>query len=329
MALGPRGPPRVVRYTPARAVAPAVSSQPCVSIVIATYNRRAVLTEVLDALRHQTVRDWEAIVVGDACTDGTADAVARFGDARLRFVNLPRNHGEQSVPNNEGVRLARADRLAFLNHDDFWRLDHLEHALAHLDRSGADLVYTWQASLLPDRTVVLLGPSPLGHYSTDLGIPASSWVWRRDLTTRIGPWRNGWTLRLAPSQEWLWRAARAGARLVELRRVSVLGLPSGARVGSYRSVDATEHEAWRRRVVAGDDWVEEVLTTYVHAQTQGGRLPACARPRAQVARAVRNAALRQAARLGLHPVAVWLAVRHPGRGGFLHWLRRRRGLPDL
>jgi hypothetical protein len=43
------------------------------------------------------------IVVGDACTDDTANAIASFADARLRFVNMPRNHGEQSAPNNEGV----------------------------------------------------------------------------------------------------------------------------------------------------------------------------------------------------------------------------------
>jgi hypothetical protein len=306
-----------------------VSNTPSVSIIIATYNRHAVLTEVLDALRHQTFRDWEAIVVGDACTDDTAEAVARFADARLRFVNLPRNHGEQSVANNEGVRLARADRLAFLNHDDFWRLDHLERALAHLEQRGADLVYTWTANLLPEGTVVLLGPSPLGRYSADVVVPASSWVLRRDLATRVGPWRSGWTLRLTPSQDWLWRAARTGASLLELPRLSVLGLPSGARAGSYRTAGAAEHETWRPRILSGDAWTEQLLTEYVHKQTQGGRLPSSRRPGRQLAAVARNVLTRESARIGLHPLAVWMTLLHPGRGGFLRWLRRRRGLADL
>jgi Glycosyl transferase family 2 len=306
-----------------------VSSTPSVSIIIATYNRQAVLTEVLDVLRQQTFREWEAIVVGDACTDGTADAIARFADPRLRFVNMTRNHGEQSAPNNEGVRLARADRLAFLNHDDFWRLDHLECALAHLEQRGADLVYSWTANLLPEGTVVLLGPSPLGRYSPDVIVPASSWVLRRELATRVGPWRNGWTLRLTPSQDWLWRAARTGANLLELPRLSVLGLPSGARVRSYRTAGAAEHEMWRRRILSGDAWTEQLLTAYVHEQTQGGRLPSSRRAVRQLAAVARNVMTRQSARLGVHPLAVWMTLTHPGRGGFLRWLRRRRGLDDL
>jgi hypothetical protein len=306
-----------------------VTSTPSVSIIIATYNRHAVLTEVLDVLRQQTLRDWEAIVVGDACTDDTAKAVASFGDARLRFVNMPRNHGEQSAPNNEGVRLARADRLAFLNHDDFWRLDHLERALAHLDERGADLVYTWTANLLPEGTVVLLGPSPLGRYSADVIVPASSWVLRRELATRVGPWRSGWTLRLTPSQDWLWRAARMGANLLELPRLSVLGLPSGARAGSYRTSSTAEHQTWRQRIVSGDAWTEQLLTAYVHEQTQGGRLPSSRRSGVQLAAVARNVLTRQSARLGLHPLAVWMTLLYPGRGGFLRWLRRRRGLDDL
>jgi GT2 family glycosyltransferase len=61
-------------------------------------------------VRAQTRSDWELIVVGDACTDDTADVVATFPDPRIRFVNLPENVGEQSGPNNEGVRLGHGRR---------------------------------------------------------------------------------------------------------------------------------------------------------------------------------------------------------------------------
>jgi glycosyltransferase involved in cell wall biosynthesis len=300
---------------------------PDVSIVIATYNRSAVLREVLDVLRLQTARAWEAIVVGDACTDDTASVVAGFGDPRLRFVNLPHNHGEQSAPNNAGVALATGRALAFLNHDDFWRPDHLERSLAHLDASGADLVYSWTANLLPDETVVLLGVSPGGAYSAAVIAPASSWVMRRELADRVGSWRSGWTIRLSPSQDWLWRAARLGARLHELPRVSVIGFPSGSRPGSYGEAGAGEHARWRERLVSDPAWPEALLARYVRAQADGGRLPPAARPTRQVSWALQNAGSATAARLGLHPLALWTAIRHPGRGGFLTWLRKQRGLP--
>jgi glycosyltransferase involved in cell wall biosynthesis len=300
-----------------------------VSIVIATYNRSAVLREVLDVLRLQTVRTWEAIVVGDGCTDDTADVVAAFGDPRLRFVNLDRNHGEQSAPNNAGVSLATGRALAFLNHDDFWRPDHLERSLAHLDATGADLVYSWIANLLPgeDETVVLLGVSPGGAYTPAAIVPASSWVMRRELAGRVGPWRSGWTIRLSPSQDWLWRAAKLGAQLRELPRVSVIGFPSGSRPGSYADSGAAEHARWRARLQSDPAWPEAILTRYIRTQADGGRLPPSARPARQVSWALRNAGSAAVASAGLHPLAVWTAIRHPGPGGFLTWLRKRRGLP--
>ena len=305
--------------------------EPDVSVVIATYNRSGVLRHTLDVLRHQTHTNWEAIIVGDACTDDTAAVVAACDDARLQFVNLPENHGEQSAPNNEGVARAQGSVVAFLNHDDFWRPDHLTRALAHLSSTGADVVYSWIAQLLPDGTPVLLGVSPDGVYSPLVTVPASAWVVRRELAQRL-PWRNGWTMRLTPSQDWLWRAWHERARIVELRHLSVLALPSGTRKGSYRGAASNddpnnEHTRWRDRVLKDDRWAEEILTAYLHAQANGGRLPPSTRVLRRLSWVARNAGSKAVVSMGWHPLAAWLAVRHPGRGGFLTWLRSERGLP--
>jgi glycosyltransferase involved in cell wall biosynthesis len=92
---------------------------------------------------------WELVIVGDGCTDDTAEEVASFGDGRIRFVNLPRRSGDQSLPHNHGVALARGRYIAFLNHDDLYLPDHLATCVAELDRSGADLVWAACANLLP------------------------------------------------------------------------------------------------------------------------------------------------------------------------------------
>src|SRR4051812_41373880 len=97
-----------------------MSAPPLVTVINATYNRSRVLAHAVESVRRSTLQDWELIVVGDHCTDDSAAVVAACADARVRFVNLPRNTGEQSGPNNEGVRLARGRYLAFLNHDDLY-----------------------------------------------------------------------------------------------------------------------------------------------------------------------------------------------------------------
>ena len=66
------------------------ASEPLVTVRIATYNNAELLCErTLASLRAQTYERWEAIVVGDALTDDTAERIAALGDPRIRFVNLP------------------------------------------------------------------------------------------------------------------------------------------------------------------------------------------------------------------------------------------------
>src|SRR5271166_2413327 len=90
--------------------------------------RASVATPVVSVIL-QTFTDWELLVMGDGCTDDSAEVVARFTDPRIRFVNLPERVGDQSGPNNEGARIARGRYIAYLNHDDLWFPDHIERML--------------------------------------------------------------------------------------------------------------------------------------------------------------------------------------------------------
>src|SRR5436190_14713221 len=115
---------------------------PAISVIIATYNRSGALVCAIESVLRQTFTDWELIIVGDGCTDDTAEIVARYveADPRVRFVNLARNWGEQSAPNNVGRRLARAPLIAYLSHDDLWLPHHLKACSEALAATRADLV---------------------------------------------------------------------------------------------------------------------------------------------------------------------------------------------
>ena len=105
------------------------------SIVIPTYNRRAVLLRTLAALAAQTRQGFEVIVVDDGSTDGTAAAVARwqsechaapgFALKLLRQPNL-----KQGLARNRGLREARGGMVLFLG-DDI--VPEPEFVAAHLD----------------------------------------------------------------------------------------------------------------------------------------------------------------------------------------------------
>jgi glycosyltransferase involved in cell wall biosynthesis len=297
-----------------------------VSVITATYNRSNVLRYAIESVRAQTLSDWELIVVGDACTDDTADLVAAVAESRIRFVNLPENCGEQSGPNNEGVRLSRGRYLAFLNHDDIWLPTHLASLVEGLERSGADLVFSLIDQLQPDGTRWLVNACASGRFEPLVSVNASAWLFRRSLADAVGPWRHYRQCHLVPSQDWLHRAHAAGKALVLVPRLSVVAIPSGFRARSYADRQEVEHRQIVERLRTEPDFVERELTAI--ALTHAGadpRIGANVSVRPYAARAVVNLLRKVVVRLGGHPAGLRLRLRR--RGALIDGFRRTRGLP--
>jgi len=110
------GYPLLMRIRAALAAAPtrrcfAEGRWPSISIVVAARNERARLPgriENLLTIRYGGPR--EIIVVSDGSSDGTADALARFGD-RIRFIELSPGGKPQAL--NAGVAAATGEIVVF------------------------------------------------------------------------------------------------------------------------------------------------------------------------------------------------------------------------
>jgi glycosyltransferase involved in cell wall biosynthesis len=215
-----------------------------VSIITATYNRGDVLRCAIESVRRQTVTDWEHIIVGDACTDDTAEVVASLADPRMRFVNRETNYGEQSVPNNDGFALSTGRLIAYLNHDDLWFPDHLETLMAYMDETGADLVYALPFSVDRNGLTYCGTTNSVLRYDPSHFIVSSLWLARRELIEEMGGWRPALEIHaVSPSQDLLARAWQHGKELRCCPRVTALFLPSGGRPSSHNERDSSQHEA--------------------------------------------------------------------------------------
>ena len=98
------------------------------SIVIPVYNGAAHLEHAVRNLRGQSFADWEAVIVDDGSTDGTAEIADRLAaeDSRLRVCHQP--NGGVSVARNRGLDAAKGDWIVWLDADDAW----VDGALARL-----------------------------------------------------------------------------------------------------------------------------------------------------------------------------------------------------
>jgi len=85
-----------------------------ISIIIPCYNRERFVAEALESAFGQGYPRLEVIVVDDGSTDGSADTVGRFPEARLI---RQRNCGVSGARNN-GLKVSRGALIVFLDSDD-------------------------------------------------------------------------------------------------------------------------------------------------------------------------------------------------------------------
>ncbi len=88
---------------------------PLVSIVLRSFNEAWALRDTLSALAAQNYRNWELIVFDSGSTDGSVELIRA---ARPRhFIQLLPHEYRPGWVLNEGMKLARSDRVIFLNAD--------------------------------------------------------------------------------------------------------------------------------------------------------------------------------------------------------------------
>ncbi len=119
-----------------------MTQPPRISVVVPTHNRPDLLSEALLSLLHQTIKEWEAIVVDDASNPPVSSVYSsEINDDRIRVLRHPLSKGGAEAKNT-GIISARGDIVAFLDDDDLYEEDFLESAVNVLDKhSEIDVVF--------------------------------------------------------------------------------------------------------------------------------------------------------------------------------------------
>jgi glycosyltransferase involved in cell wall biosynthesis len=253
-----------------------VATEPLISVVVATRDRRDRLPRLLAAL--ETQRDappFEAVVVDDGSIDGTYDELKRLGAEMglpLTPMRLETSQGPATA-RSAGWRRARGPLIAFTDDDCAPQPGWLAAFARALE--DADVV---QGRTLPDpdqlvhRNVfshTIVNENERGFYETcNMG-------YRRSVLEELGGFDEGFRWPYGEDTDLAWRAKRAGASVV------------------FETAALVHHDVRRQTYVA-------------HLRDL--------RRREGVVRAVkRNPEMRQLCHYGVfwhrgHPAALWAAV---------------------
>jgi len=125
---------------------------PAISIILPTYNRAYCIRRAVDSVLNQTFTDFELIVIDDGSTDDTKQVMEAYDDPRLIYVHNTDNRG-QTRRLNDGLKLTRADLIAFQDSDDEWLPTKLQKQVEAMRAQPPEvgIVYTDKWRYEPDR----------------------------------------------------------------------------------------------------------------------------------------------------------------------------------
>lgn len=113
-----------------------------VSVIVPVYNAQKYLSECLDSIRAQVLKDFEVICINDGSTDSSLDILNSYAEKDQRFRIFTKENAGSAAARNVGLRYARGEYIYFVDNDDFIDSEALQACCEVADRYTLDVVYT-------------------------------------------------------------------------------------------------------------------------------------------------------------------------------------------
>lgn len=210
---------------------------PRVSVLIPAYAAAPFIAATLDSAAAQTYRNFELIVVDDGSPDDTKAVV----DAWLARTGTPgicvrRANGRIAAARNTGLREARGELIALLDHDDFWTPDKLALTVAEFDAHPEAVLVGHHVDVVRDGRVLRTerrGPSVPNMYErllfTGNAVSPSGATFRRDKALELGGFRENPEFNTVEDYDFWIRLSRVGPfRFLDRTLASYTVIPGSA-----------------------------------------------------------------------------------------------------
>ncbi|WP_312884131.1 glycosyltransferase family 2 protein [Clostridium psychrophilum] len=111
-----------------------------VSIIIPVYNVQEYLRECLDSVIKQTINNKEIIVINDGSTDKCYEILKEYKKKFPEIIIINQENRGISETRNVGLEAAKGEYIAFVDSDDFIKLDMFEKMYKAAIREKSDIV---------------------------------------------------------------------------------------------------------------------------------------------------------------------------------------------
>lgn len=210
---------------------------PRVDVVIPVFNGAAYIRQSVRSALEQTGVDVRVIVVDDASTDNTVDALRAMAEPRVTVLT-GHPHESTCAARNRGVEASDAPWLCFLDADDLWPKGRTQALLEAITDANTNIamgyVNTFNGDDIPD----LMSPAPS---DTNLAVAAcvGGTLTSRALFDAVGSFDE--SLRVGEYVDWLARARATGYSEVVVPTISLWRRGHASNTSRERA-DAYRHD---------------------------------------------------------------------------------------
>ena len=111
-----------------------------ISVIIPVYNVEDYISETLDSLMNQTIKDFEIIIINDGSTDKSLEIIEGYMNKHKNIVLINQENGGPSKARNRGIEEANGEFIVFMDSDDLMPEDSLEVRYNLAKKNEADIV---------------------------------------------------------------------------------------------------------------------------------------------------------------------------------------------
>ena len=110
-----------------------------ISVIVPAYNSENFISETLDCLLSQSLKDTQIVVVNDGSTDSTGEIIAAYAEKHANILPVFQENAGVSAARNNGIDCAEGEYILFLDSDDLLGENALEQMCNALDETQADI----------------------------------------------------------------------------------------------------------------------------------------------------------------------------------------------
>lgn len=98
---------------------------PFFTVIVPLFNKEKYIEHAIQSILNQTFLDYEVLIINDGSTDESLSRIEPFLSNKIQLIEHENNKG-LSAARNTGIKNAKADYVAYLDADDYWKPTFLE-----------------------------------------------------------------------------------------------------------------------------------------------------------------------------------------------------------